>query len=753
MGGGGKAVFKRAASRKKDYGDDDEEYVAEEDESSYESSSANEESLDASDAYDSSSSASTEEEISNAKVKCQRGHSSNHRRTGDSDYDEWNDDDEDFSPDDWEEDSFVLGDIGSSARKGATKRGGTKRKRRVSKPKSSKRSRKVAPATGKRKRPRTEASSEDEDNFTENGRKSHIKYPKKVSKRMAKSMPSKKKKLSIDADLFDPDYSTSDDDLSLKVHVVVKNPRNKMKGNSRRRKKTSKVDSETSDSDFVVSDEDLFDNDFVELANPRKNSREVRKIARTSRKQLSVESKRTDYADISEDEVNDLEIDRNMNMLKYQGVSVGKKGKVKEADDSGKQLCGICLSEEHRGTIQGILNCCSHYFCFACIMEWSKVESRCPLCKRRFVTITKTLRPDSTLEMRRHVIRVQKRDQVYQPSEEELRVLLDPYENVVCMECHLGGDDNLMLLCDICDSSAHTYCVGLGKEVPEGNWYCDCCKLAGEGSLLSQVLDTHGASSSLMCHSDVEEKASNPQNSSILQRSISLQGQPSSLGPDLNAPPINFMESTAVSVPSASGTGASTLYSRRAIRRRIRVFMSNARLRQPHSEPIRADIDSQTEAVHSSELEQNGVQIHPLERPNSMYSILSSERQIGNSRDFPHSDSNLVQHTSNGEKNFQQVDGAEKTVRSMVKRYLKKLPKAISLDRSTFKKIAKKATHTILDSFRIRHSGSAVSTLHEPPNKCSHELYGEKLNLVTGYCHPCLHVYVKHVVKMLVETL
>lgn len=33
-----------------------------------------------------------------------------------------------------------------------------------------------------------------------------------------------------------------------------------------------------------------------------------------------------------------------------------------------------------------------------------------------------------------------------------------------------------MLLCDLCDSPAHTYCVGLGHEVPEGNWYCESCR-------------------------------------------------------------------------------------------------------------------------------------------------------------------------------------------------------------------------------------------------------------------------------------
>lgn len=89
----------------------------------------------------------------------------------------------------------------------------------------------------------------------------------------------------------------------------------------------------------------------------------------------------------------------------------GRKGKEKEEEvkpEKGTQVCGICLSEEGKRTVQGTLNCCSHYFCFTCIMEWSKVESRCPLCKQRFVTISKTARFD----LRPVVIMVPERDQV-----------------------------------------------------------------------------------------------------------------------------------------------------------------------------------------------------------------------------------------------------------------------------------------------------------------------------------------------------
>lgn len=56
-----------------------------------------------------------------------------------------------------------------------------------------------------------------------------------------------------------------------------------------------------------------------------------------------------------------------------------------------------------------------------------------------------------------------------------------------------------MLLCDLCDSSAHTYCVGLGREVPEGNWYCVVCTTTVLDSSNSQALPTphHRANTNL----------------------------------------------------------------------------------------------------------------------------------------------------------------------------------------------------------------------------------------------------------------
>lgn len=59
----------------------------------------------------------------------------------------------------------------------------------------------------------------------------------------------------------------------------------------------------------------------------------------------------------------------------------------------------------------------------------------------------------------------------------------DPYSEVVCTVCQNTSNESLLLLCDLCDSASHTYCVGLGGTVPEGDWYChDCTLLRDEHS-------------------------------------------------------------------------------------------------------------------------------------------------------------------------------------------------------------------------------------------------------------------------------
>ncbi|KAH7550082.1 hypothetical protein JRO89_XS13G0132300 [Xanthoceras sorbifolium] len=56
-------------------------------------------------------------------------------------------------------------------------------------------------------------------------------------------------------------------------------------------------------------------------------------------------------------------------------------------DDSGFEggRCGICMDII---IDRGVLDCCQHWFCFACIDNWSTITNLCPLCQGEFQLIT-----------------------------------------------------------------------------------------------------------------------------------------------------------------------------------------------------------------------------------------------------------------------------------------------------------------------------------------------------------------------------
>lgn len=82
--------------------------------------------------------------------------------------------------------------------------------------------------------------------------------------------------------------------------------------------------------------------------------------------------------------------------------------------------------------------------------------------------------------------------QVYHPLGNVTTGPSDPYAEAQCSECHSTADESLLLLCDLCDSAAHTYCVGLGATVPEGDWYCRDCAVSRDYHTSSQPDDDFG---------------------------------------------------------------------------------------------------------------------------------------------------------------------------------------------------------------------------------------------------------------------
>ncbi|KAJ9180310.1 hypothetical protein P3X46_008574 [Hevea brasiliensis] len=504
---------------------------------------------------------------------------------------------------------------------------------------------------------------------------------------------------------------------------------------------------------------------------------------------------------------------QEIGVLCEQGKPIARKGKEKVKEvrtDVGKQVCGICLSEEDKRKLRGTLDCCGHYFCFTCIMEWSKIESRCPLCKRRFKTITKNGRTAVGVDLRNVVIEVPERDQVYQPSEEEIRNFIDPYENVICTECREGGDDGLMLLCDLCDSPAHTYCVGLGRQVPEGNWYCDGCRPVAVGSSSSQAQ---------------ESLPGQRTTSNMFNRPSPVANNGEGLDPTLEPSPRfafsqgvgnlsspRFSSGDVQAASPVSGAGAPTLSVRRQIHRHIQNLLSISRMNNMavradgisaanlHSDPSNPQIDQCRETtIQNSRTQELGswqstfldvrLQDHPSSslQNGDLFSIRSSqlrtqavqdpsvtttERSVSltlwpeltginsisgyeqfhqcNSRLGIASEINLAPHKAREESQFYVV---KEQLQSMVKSHLKSLSQDIELGPDTFKEIARSSTHTILAGCGLEHKRSEVQFM-PPPSICTH---GERMaagqtSMMKGFCSSCFDSFVRDVVKRIMDT-
>nr|KYP56732.1 Bromodomain adjacent to zinc finger domain protein 1A [Cajanus cajan] len=111
-------------------------------------------------------------------------------------------------------------------------------------------------------------------------------------------------------------------------------------------------------------------------------------------------------------------------------------------------------------------------------MEWARHESRCPICRQRFTNVRRL--PMLGVISSSRDVKVPHRDQVYHPHGNVATGPVGSYAETKCSTCHAETDEHLLLLCDLCDTASHTYCVGLGYTVPEGDWFCHDCAISRE---------------------------------------------------------------------------------------------------------------------------------------------------------------------------------------------------------------------------------------------------------------------------------
>ncbi|KMT13814.1 hypothetical protein BVRB_4g076600 [Beta vulgaris subsp. vulgaris] len=606
-------------------------------------------------------------------------------------------------------------------------------------------------------------------------KKTSIRSSRKGSAKAVRKAHTKKRKNS--SSLRRRTKSDGDEDFGERGPTL--RDRNKKKSAGRKKRvmagSDSDVCSDPSDYEFTISEEE------------REQVREANKICRSLATNLR-SSRR-----IQEDEVS-----YEPKKTPVKNVRKGKEKAEEKKNDVGKPVCGVCLTEEGKNTVRGTLNCCSHYFCFACIFEWSKVETRCPLCKQRFVSISKPGRCGRGFDLRDTVIPVPERDQVYQPSEEELRGFLNPYENVICTECHQGGDDALMLLCDLCDSPAHTYCVGLGREVPEGNWYCDGCRPAALGSSLSQIQDLTPYQRTITS-ADYENMAE-------IDLNVTIPETPISQGNGFLSSP-RFSSGSLQAPSPVSGMGVSTVSGRRMIHRQIHQILYTRLSQFPPGADISAlgnligrgvsgtqqqgtttDVGPSHHAQYVDRLQENPS--HSVQSRVSFPGRLSHMvGQIGQSSASSNALAHSQVHWSEPDRvnlggdqsqisaseqlhpctgrlsigpeigvspphnrHEEHADFVKQRVHTVVRSQLKSLSRDMSLSHNDYVEILRRSAHTIMAAYGMevqRHD-----TYEAQPPTCSHHesrLANVETSPVNGCCLVCFEGFVKDIVKRFLE--
>ncbi|CAI2386758.1 unnamed protein product [Moneuplotes crassus] len=115
---------------------------------------------------------------------------------------------------------------------------------------------------------------------------------------------------------------------------------------------------------------------------------------------------------------------------------------------------------------------CEHLFCYFCIKNWCNVANKCPLCKIEILKIM-VIPKDSSEEPTEEKI-----EPIQQLYEQELSIM-DLLEDV-CYVCRTAEDEDLLLICDHCNSKiCHTHCDNL-ENIPENEWFCHSCRNIGE---------------------------------------------------------------------------------------------------------------------------------------------------------------------------------------------------------------------------------------------------------------------------------
>ncbi|KAI5291682.1 hypothetical protein KEM54_001878 [Ascosphaera aggregata] len=123
---------------------------------------------------------------------------------------------------------------------------------------------------------------------------------------------------------------------------------------------------------------------------------------------------------------------------------------------------------------------CGHNMHDECLKPWVARANSCPICRQVIHEV----------ELLAYVggpvissYPVKDRTRTVAPTDFDTSTLsiyeedtFSPTISQPCPICGLDDNEDVLLLCDSCDSAYHTYCVGL-TSVPSGQWFCESCEL------------------------------------------------------------------------------------------------------------------------------------------------------------------------------------------------------------------------------------------------------------------------------------
>ncbi|KAI5840006.1 hypothetical protein DFP73DRAFT_194471 [Morchella snyderi] len=147
-----------------------------------------------------------------------------------------------------------------------------------------------------------------------------------------------------------------------------------------------------------------------------------------------------------------------------------------ESDDA--VTCIVCLSDLPQDSIPvtgeydpvARLVPCNHAMHNSCLVPWMERANSCPICRATFneVSVSATLSG--------HILETYPVEDRIQVTEYESQTLNHDEEvEGACEVCIRDNNEDVLLVCDDCSRSYHTYCLGLDAIPQQNSWYCSRC--------------------------------------------------------------------------------------------------------------------------------------------------------------------------------------------------------------------------------------------------------------------------------------